>query len=55
MSSDRLAKPPGALAKRPLLLVLGVLSFGFAPMVICLLVGPDGTRVGPSRIELAHQ
>ena len=38
-----------------LLLVLGVLSFGFVPMVIYLFIGPDGTRVAPNRIELAHQ
>lgn len=38
-----------------LLLVLGLLSFGFVPMIIYLLIGPDGTTTPASRLELAHQ
>ena len=30
-----------------ILLVLGLLSFGFIPMLIYVIVGPDGTRIAP--------
>ena len=38
-----------------LLLVLGLLSFGFVPMVIYLLIGPDGTTSSARRMEFARQ
>lgn len=38
-----------------LLLVLGLLSFGFVPMVIYLLIGPDGTTSSGHRMDLARQ
>lgn len=34
------------------LLVLGLLSFGFIPMLIYVLVGPDGTKVAPGPAAL---
>jgi F0F1-type ATP synthase membrane subunit c/vacuolar-type H+-ATPase subunit K len=37
-----------------LLLVLGLLSFGFVPMVIYLFIGPDGTTTRSNRGELAR-
>jgi len=38
-----------------LLLVLGLLSFGFIPMIIYLLVGPDSTWRQAARLDFAHQ
>jgi hypothetical protein len=38
-----------------LLLVLGLLSFGFVPMVLYLLIGPDGTRAPSGGLTLAHR
>jgi hypothetical protein len=38
-----------------LLLVLGLLSFGFIPMIIYLLIGPDGTARPAARLDVAHQ
>jgi hypothetical protein len=37
------------------LLVLGLLSFGFIPMIIYLLIGPDGTTSSVRRMDLARQ
>jgi hypothetical protein len=37
------------------LLVLGLLSFGFIPMIIYLLIGPDGTTSSVHRMDLARQ
>jgi hypothetical protein len=34
------------------LLVLGLLSFGFIPMLVYVLVGPDGTKVAPGTAAL---
>lgn len=36
-----------------LLLVLGLLSFGFVAMLVYVIVGPDGTVEGPGRSHLA--
>jgi hypothetical protein len=34
------------------LLVLGLLTFGFIPMLVYVVVGPDGTRVAPGSTAL---